>query len=134
MAVLGGVLYLRPGFRICEDARDGALEGWPRLESGLEVALGFGPVEVGGNGAVVAAAVVAVAVVEAVEPVVGTGRVIVVVEPGCNLVEVEDIETDNGIEAGAGVVVVTKERIAMVGLAAELVEAEYWQEQCLASR
>ena len=114
--------------RICEDARDGVLEGWPRLEFDLEVALGvalgFGPVEVDGDEAAAAAA--AVAVVE-VGPVVGSGRVIVAVEPECTQVEVEDTGTDNGIEAGAAVVVAAKVRIATVELAAELVdvEAEY---------
>lgn len=133
MVVLDGVLcYLSLVFRICEDARDGVLEGWPRLEFDLEVALGvalgFGPVEVGGDEAAAAAAAAAVVVVEMVGPVVGSGHAIVVVEPECNQVEVEDTETDNGIEAGAAVVVAAaKVRIATVELAAELVdvEAEY---------
>ena len=58
---------------------------------------------------------------------VGSGRVIVAVEPECTQVEVEDTGTDNGIEAGAAVVVAAKVRIATVELAAELVdvEAEY---------
>ena len=112
-------------FRICEDVRGGVLEGSPRLEFDLEVALGvalgFGPVEVAGDEAA------AVAVVEMVGPVVGSGRVIVAVEPECTQVEVEDTGTDNGIEAGAAVVVAAKVRIATVELAAELVdvEAEY---------
>lgn len=129
MVVLDGVLrHLSLVSRICEDARDGVLEGWPRLEFDLEVALGvalgFGPVEVDGDEAAAAAA--AVAVVE-VGPVVGSGRVIVAVEPECTQVEVEDTGTDNGIEAGAAVVVAAKVRIATVELAAELVdvEAEY---------
>ena len=130
MVVLDGVLrHLSLVSRICEDARDGVLEGWPRLEFDLEVALGvalgFGPVEVDGDEAAAAAA--AVAVVE-VGPVVGSGRVIVAVEPECTQVEVEDTGTDNGIEAVAAVVVaVAKVRIATVELAAELVdvEAEY---------
>lgn len=126
MVVLDGVLrHLSLVSRICEDARDGVLEGWPRLEFDLEVALGvalgFGPVEVAGDEAA------AVAVVEMVGPVVGSGHVTVVVEPECNQVEVEDTGTDNGIEAGAAVVVAAKVRIATVELAAELVdvEAEY---------
>ena len=130
MVVLDGVLrHLSLVSRICEDARDGVLEGWPRLEFDLEVALGvalgFGPVEVDGDEAAAAAA--AVAVVE-VGPVVGSGRVIVAVEPECTQVEVEDTGTDNGIEAGAAVVVAAAEvRIVTVELAAELVdvEAEY---------
>lgn len=129
MVVLEGVLcYLSLVFRTCEDAHDGVLEGWPHLEFDLEVALGvaleFGPVEVGGDEAVAES----VAVVEMVGPVVGSGRVIVVVEPVCNQVEVEDTGTDNGIEAVAAVVMaVAKVRIATVELAAELVdvEAEY---------
>ena len=127
MVVLDGVLrHLSLVSRICEDARDGVLEGWPRLEFDLEVALGvalgFGPVEVAGDEAA------AVAVVEMVGPVVGSGHVTVVVEPECNQVEVEDTGTDNGIEAGAAVVVAAAEvRIVTVELAAELVdvEAEY---------
>ena len=127
MVVLDGVLcYLSLVFRICEDVRGGVLEGSPRLEFDLEVALGvalgFGPVEVAGDEAA------AVAVVEMVGPVVGSGHVTVVVEPECNQVEVEDTGTDNGIEAGAAVVVAAAEvRIVTVELAAELVdvEAEY---------
>ena len=110
-------------FRICEDVRGGVLEGSPRLEFDLEVALGvalgFGPVEVAGDEAA------AVAVVEMVGPVVGSGHVTVVVEPECNQVEVEDTGTDNGIEAGAAVVVAAAEvRIVTVELAAELVDVE----------
>ena len=124
MVVLDGVLrHLSLVSRICEDARDGVLEGWPRLEFDLEVALGvalgFGPVEVAGDEAA------AVAVVEMVGPVVGSGHVTVVVEPECNQVEVEDTGTDNGIEAGAAVVVAAAEvRIVTVELAAELVDVE----------
>lgn len=124
MVVLDGVLcYLSLVFRICEDVRGGVLEDWPRLEFDLEVALGvaleFGPVEVAGDEAA------AVAVVEMVGPVVGSGHVIVVVEPECNQVEVEDTGTDNGIEAGAAVVVAAAEvRIVTVELAAELVDVE----------
>lgn len=124
MVVLDGVLcYLSLVFRICEDVRGGVLEGSPRLEFDLEVALGvalgFGPVEVAGNEAA------AVAVVEMVGPVVGSGHVTVVVEPECNQVEVEDTGTDNGIEAGAAVVVAAAEvRIVTVELAAELVDVE----------
>ena len=124
MVVLDGVLcYLSLVFRICEDARGGVLEGSPRLEFDLEVALGvalgFGPVEVAGDEAA------AVAVVEMVGPVVGSGHVTVVVEPECNQVEVEDTGTDNGIEAGAAVVVAAAEvRIVTVELAAELVDVE----------
>ena len=124
MVVLDGVLrHLSLVSRICEDARDGVLEGWPRLEFDLEVALGvalgFGPVEVAGDEAA------AVAVVEMVGPVVGSGRVIVAVEPECTQVEVEDTGTDNGIEAGAAVVVAAAEvRIVTVELAAELVDVE----------
>ena len=129
MVVLDGVLrHLSLVSRICEDARDGVLEGWPRLEFDLEVALGvalgFGPVEVDGDEAAAAAAAAAVAVVE-VGPVVGSGRVIVAVEPECTQVEVEDTGTDNGIEAGAAVVVAAAEvRIVTVELAAELVDVE----------
>lgn len=116
-------------FRICEDVRGGVLEGSPRLEFDLEVALGvalgFGPVEVGGDEAAAAAAAAAVVVVEMVGPVVGSGHVTVVVEPECNQVEVEDTGTDNGIEAGAAVVVAAAEvRIVTVELAAELVDVE----------
>lgn len=124
MVVLDGVLcYLSLVFRICEDVRGGVLEGSPRLEFDLEVALGvalgFGPVEVAGDEAA------AVAVVEMVGPVVGSGHVIVVVEPECNQVEVEDTGMDSGIEAGAAVVVAAaKVRIVMVELAAELVDVE----------
>ena len=124
MVVLDGVLcYLSLVFRICEDVRGGVLEGSPRLEFDLEVALGvalgFGPVEVDGDEAA------AVAVVEMVGPVVGSGHVTVVVEPECNQVEVEDTGTDNGIEAGAAVVVAAAEvRIVTVELAAELVDVE----------
>ena len=124
MVVLDGVLcYLSLVFRICEDVRGGVLEGSPRLELDLEVALGvalgFGPVEVDGDEAA------AVAVVEMVGPVVGSGHVTVVVEPECNQVEVEDTGTDNGIEAGAAVVVAAAEvRIVTVELAAELVDVE----------
>lgn len=124
MVVLDGVLcYLSLVFRICEDVRGGVLEGSPRLEFDLEVALGvalgFGPVEVAGDEAA------AVAVVEMVGPVVGSGHVTVVVEPECNQVEVEDNGTDNGIEAGAAVVVAAAEvRIVTVELAAELVDVE----------
>ena len=124
MVVLDGVLcYLSLVFRICEDVRGGVLEGSPRLEFDLEVALGvalgFGPVEVAGDEAA------AVAVVEMVGPVVGSGHVTVVVEPECNQVEVEDNGTDNGVEAGAAVVVAAAEvRIVTVELAAELVDVE----------
>ena len=124
MVVLdGGLCYLSLVFRICEDVRGGVLEGSPRLEFDLEVALGvalgFGPVEVAGDEAA------AVAVVEMVGPVVGSGHVTVVVEPECNQVEVEDTGTDNGIEAGAAVVVAAAEvRIVTVELAAELVDVE----------
>ena len=115
--------YLSLVFRICEGVRGGVLEGSPRLEFDLEVALGvalgFGPVEVAGDEAA------AVAVVEMVGPVVGSGHVTVVVEPECNQVEVEDTGTDNGIEAGAAVVVAAAEvRIVTVELAAELVDVE----------
>ena len=126
MVVLDGVLCcLSLVFRICEDAHDGALEGWPHLEFDLEVAhgvaLGFGPVQVAED----EAAAAAVVVVETVGPVVGSGHAIVVVEPECNQVEVEDTETDNEIEAGAAVVVAAAMvQIATVELAAELVDVE----------